>query len=157
MSVFLSLIVIFSSSNYLVFIAKTPISWLFPYFFQSSLSELRDHLLSLSFVHEIEHNSQLLGCALFFFSVENYKKKDKFLANLSCGPRISSVKLAKMKVLASRRTVFVLYREDPGLPEGFSIWERERDCMDSSMSHPCTSLGQESLDPFLKKSIWLDA
>ena len=57
----------------------------------------------------------------FFFLVENYKKKDKFLANLSCGPRISSVTLAKMKVLASRRTVFVLYREDPGLPEGFSI------------------------------------
>ena len=26
-----------------------------------------------------------------------------------------------------------------------------------NMSHPCTSLGQESLDPFLKKSIWLDA
>ena len=103
------------------FHCKNYISWLFPYFFQSSLSELRDRLLSLSFVHEIEHNSQLLGCALFFFLVENYKKKDKFLANLSCGPRISSVTLVKMKVLASGRTVFVLYREDPGLPEGFSI------------------------------------
>ena len=87
------------------------ISWLFPHFFQSSLSVLRDCLLSLRFVHEIEHNSQFLGCALFlflFFLVDNYKKKDKFLANLSCGPRILSMTLAKMKVLASRNCICTL-------------------------------------------------
>ena len=49
--------------------------WLLPYLGTAAQSCLRGCLMGLSpqYVHLMKHNSQLLGCAFFFFSVHNIK------------------------------------------------------------------------------------
>ena len=76
---FVCLLTVNFCSEHLVFVAKVPVSWLYPYLFGAvPQTYLRGYFPGLKSLenHQIKHNAQLLGCSFFFFFSWHCERND---------------------------------------------------------------------------------